>query len=200
VRQALWGFGCVGSGDGDGIGAEALSMAAVGLAMSAGPLMAALSGIPAGRLVDRFGAQRMTLAGLIAMAAGCFVLSMLPSTLGIPGYIAPIAVVTAGYALFQTANNTAVMTDIRPDRRGVISGMLNLSRNLGLITGASVMGAVFALAAATIDITTARPEAVATGMRITFAVAAILIVVALAIAIGTYRNTSRDRALAVEAE
>jgi hypothetical protein len=34
-----------------------------------------------------------------------------------------------------------------------MSGMLNLSRNFGLITGASVMGAVFALASATIDIT-----------------------------------------------
>jgi hypothetical protein len=62
------------------------------------------------------------------------------------------------------------------------------------------MGAVFALASATNDVTTARPEAVATGMRITFAVAAILIVVALAIAVGTYRPTSRDRALAPEAE
>ena len=64
------------------------------------------------------------------------------------------------------------------------------SRNLGLITGASVMGAVFALASATIDITTARPEAIATGMRITFAVAAILILVALTIAVGTYRRAA----------
>ena len=87
-------------------------------------------------------------AGLIGMAAGSFALAMLPATLGIPGYVAPLVVITVGYALFQTANNTAVMTDIRPDRRGVISGMLNLSRNLGLITGASVMGAVFALASA----------------------------------------------------
>jgi hypothetical protein len=39
--------------------------------------------------------------------------------------------------LFQTANNTAVMTDVSPDQRGAISGMLNLSRNLGLITGTS---------------------------------------------------------------
>ncbi|MGH7929414.1 MAG: hypothetical protein ACREQV_16615, partial [Candidatus Binatia bacterium] len=59
---------------------------------------------------------------------------------------------------------------------------LNLSRNLGLITGASVMGTVFALGSATTDIMTARPEAVAAGMRTTFAVAAVLIVVALAIA------------------
>ena len=128
------------------------------------------------------------------MAAGCVILSMMPATLGIPGYIAPIVVITVGYALFQTANNTAVMTDIRPDQRGVISGLLNLSRNLGLITGASVMGAVFALASATTDITTAHPEAVATGMRITFAVAAMLIVVALAIAVGAYRRASRNRA------
>ncbi len=177
-----------------------LDAALVGLALSAGPLVAALTAVPAGRIADRFGAQRMTFIGLIGIAAGSFMLSLLPETLGIAGYIAPIVVITVGYALFQTANITAVMTDIRPDQRGVISGMLNLSRNLGLITGASVMGAVFALASATNSITTARPEAVATGMRITFTVAAILIVVALVIAIGTYRNTSRDRALAVEAK
>lgn len=45
------------------------------------------------------------------------------------------------------------------------------------------MGAVFAFASATSNITTARPEAVATGMQTTFAVGAILIVVALAIAL-----------------
>jgi len=162
-----------------------LDAALVGLVLSLGPLAAALTGVPAGRIADRLGARCMTIAGLIAMAAGSFVLAVMPATLGIPGYVAPIVVVTVGYALFQTANNTAVMTDIRPDQRGVISGMLNLSRNLGLITGASVMGAVFALASGTVDLTTARPEAVATGMRITFAVAGILIVVALAIAAGS---------------
>ena len=168
-----------------------LAAAHVGLVLSVGPLAAALAGVPAGRMADRFGAQRMTLVGLIAIAAGSFILSMMPATLGIPGYIAPMVVITVGYALFQTANNTAVMTDIRPDQRGVISGMLSLSRNLGLITGASVMGAVFALASAAIDITAARPEAVATGMRITFAVTAILTVVALAIAVGSRALAAR---------
>jgi MFS family permease len=161
-----------------------LDAALVGLVLSVGPLVAALTGVPAGRLADRFGAGRMTIVGLIGIAAGCFVLSMMPATFGIAGYIVPLVVITVGYALFQTANNTAVMADIRPDQRGVISGMLNLARNLGLITGASVMGAVFALASATFDITTARPEAVATGMRITFAVAAMLIVTAFGVEVG----------------
>jgi MFS family permease len=166
-------------------GALGLDAAVVGLVLSVGPIVVALAGVPAGRIADRYGAERMTIAGLVGIAVGSFILSMLPATLGIPGYIAPLVVITVGYALFQTANNTAVMSDIPPDQRGVISGMLNLSRNLGLITGASVMGAVFALASATADITTARPESVATGMRITFAVAAVLIVVALVLAAGS---------------
>jgi len=172
-------------------GALALDAARVGLVMSSGPIVAALAGVPAGRIVDGFGAHRMSIVGLVGMAVGTSILPMLPTRFGVPGYIAPLVVITAGYALFQAANNTAVMTNIRPDQRGVISGMLNLSRNLGLITGASAMGAVFAFASATPDIATARPEAVATGMRITFVVAADLIVVALAIAAGTYRRPLR---------
>ena len=158
-----------------------LDAAGVGLVMSVGPLVVALAGVPAGQLADRFGAPRIAVAGLAAMAAGSFLLFLVPSTLGVPGYVAPIVVITLGYALFQTANNTAVMADVRPDQRGVVSGMLNLSRNLGLITGASVMGAVFAAASGAIDITTARPEAIAAGMRITFAVAAALIALGLAV-------------------
>ena len=161
-----------------------LETALVGLALSAGPMVAALTGVPAGRIVDRFGAGRMTIIGLVGIAFGSGLLSMITARLGVAGYIAPIVVITASYALFQAANNTAIMTGIGADQRGVISGMLSLSRNLGLITGASVMGAVFAFAAATVDITTARPEAVANGMRITFAAAAVLIVFALAIAVG----------------
>jgi Na+/melibiose symporter-like transporter len=92
------------------------------------------------------------------------------------------------------------MTDTRPEQRGVISGLLNLSRNLGLITGASVMGAVFAAASSTIDITTAPPDAVAIGMRVTFAVAAVLTLVALAIAVATYRRELYGWAMAPTAE
>jgi hypothetical protein len=127
----------------------------------------------------------MTVGGLAGMALGCSALCMAPATLGIAGYVIPIAILTASYALFQTANNTAVMTEVPPDRRGVVSGMLNLSRNLGLITGASAMGAVFALASRAGDVGGASPEAAAIGMRVTFAVAAALVVVASIIALGS---------------
>lgn len=168
-----------------------LDAARVGLVLSIGPLVAALSGVPAGRLTDRFGAERITLFGLVCLTSGCSLLATLPASLGVPGYGAPLVLTTLGYALFQTANNTTVMTDIRPDQRGVISGMLNLSRNLGLVTGASAMGAVFALSAATADITTAAPEAVANGLRVAFAVAAALMLAALLTAWISQARTAR---------
>jgi EmrB/QacA subfamily drug resistance transporter len=126
-----------------------LDAALVGLVVSVGPLVAALTGAPAGRLVDHTGAERVTFMGLTGILIGSLSLSLLAERFGVAGYIAPIVVMTAGYALFQTGNNTAVMTGIGQDRRGVTSGLLNLSRNLGLITGASAMGAVFALASST---------------------------------------------------
>ncbi|MEV6677339.1 MFS transporter [Streptomyces erythrochromogenes] len=159
-----------------------LDAALTGFLLAVGPLVAAVTGVPAGRLADRFGAPRTTLLGLATMAAGALVLSVAPVGFGVVGYVAPLAVLTAGYAVFQTANNTAVMADVPPDRRGVASGVLGLARNLGLVTGASVMGALFALAASAGDVATASPAAVAAATRITFAVAAALVLLALAVA------------------
>ncbi|MER5862044.1 MFS transporter [Kitasatospora sp. NPDC002040] len=158
-----------------------LDNAAVGLVMTVGPFLVALTGVPAGRIADRFGPRRMTVAGLLAMTAGAAALAVTPTSFGVPGYLVPIAVLTVGYSVFQTANNTSVMQDIAPDRRGVTSGLLNLSRNLGLVTGAAVLGAVFTLATGTADITTAHPGAIATGTRTTFAAAALLTAAALAL-------------------
>jgi MFS family permease len=152
-------------------GALRLDATRVGLVLSAGPIVAALAGVPAGAIVDRFGPRRMTLAALATTATGCGALSLMPARIGVPGWIAPLAVITAGYALFQAANNTAVMADVAANQRGVISGMLNLSRNLGLITGASLMGAIFAAAGGAVS-----------GMHVTFGVAAGLVALALVIA------------------
>ena len=155
-----------------------LDTARGGLVMMAGPLVAALAGVPAGRLVDRWGAHRTTMLGLAGAAAGSLALAMMPVSCGGIGYVGPIVVITAGYALFQAANNTAVMADAAAGQRGTISGLLNLARNLGLITGASAMGAVFAHASGTSDLAATAPAAVAAGTRVTFVLGAALILAA----------------------
>lgn len=162
----------------------ALPPAIVGLALAAGPCVAALTGVPAGRLSDRFGVRSMRLAGMATMSLGTLLLSLVPPALGIAGYVSAIAVTTLGYALFQPANNAAVMAPISVDSRGVVAGLLNLSRNLGFFSGASVLGAVFASQLPTNGIATASPEDVTNGLHLTFAVALSLTALAGLIAAG----------------
>jgi MFS family permease len=171
-----------------------LGAAAAGVALSIGPLVAVLAGWPSGRLVDRFGAPAMTVAGLIGLAAGASIVGIVPAAAGVAGYLAPIVGMTASYALFQAANNTFVMTTIGPRDRGAIAGMLGLGRNVGLIAGASAMGQVFAWAVGTSDAAAADPDAVAAGVRITFRVSAALIVTAMAIVASARASTRRERA------
>ncbi|MGN6513936.1 MAG: MFS transporter [Lysobacteraceae bacterium] len=167
-----------------------LGPAAVGLAMTAGPLVAALAGIPAGRAVDRFGARMVTIGGLVAMASGCLALAAAPPSLGIAGYVLPLVVTTAGFATFQAANNTAVVSATHASQRGVVSGLLNLSRNLGLVTGASVMGAVFARGTHAVNVADATPAAIAAGAHVAFAAAAACVATALVLAIRFARTAS----------
>ena len=169
-----------------------LDAALAGVVLSVGPVVAALTGVPAGRLADGFGAERASVAGLAALVIGSLSLAVLPATAGVLGYLGSVAVMTAGYGVFQTANNTAAMRDVRAHQRGVVSALLNLSRNLGLVTGASAMGAVFVWGVGTADITAAAPAMVATAMRTTFAVAGLLLVGALGVALRVACNRAED--------
>lgn len=160
------------------VGALKLDPVHMGLVMSIGPAVAALAGAPAGRLVDRLGAHRMGMAGLGLMVLGSASLPFMASAWGVVGYAAALALITAGYATVQTANNTAVMAGARADQRGLVSGLLNLSRNLGLIMGASAMGAVFQFGASSALGAGADAQALAAGLRLTFFLAAALVLLA----------------------
>lgn len=73
----------------------------VGLTMSVGSIVAALTGFPAGRVADRFGTRRVTLVGLAGIAASALVFSIGPERLGVPGYVAPMAALA--FALVATS-------------------------------------------------------------------------------------------------
>lgn len=170
-------------------GALRLAPTAAGLVLSVGPLTVALAGIPAGRLADRFGPYRVTLAGLGTMVVGCTLLALLPAGMGVAGYVIAIVVITTGYALFLTANNMMAMAGIAPDRRGVVSGLLNLSRNLGLATGASAMGTLFAVVVGGEEIAGAPAEAISLGLRAVFAVAGGLALAAFALCLRVFQTS-----------
>lgn len=161
----------------------------VGLVMTVGPLAAAVMGVPAGTVADRIGAKLAMVIGLALFTVGAFVMSWVSLTGGVATYIVAILFISVGLAFFQTPNNTAVMADARPEQRGLVSGLLALARNLGLITGASLMGALFASVAG--DAATATPDTVTEGMRFAFRIAAGMAAAAFLLSLTTLRARRR---------
>ncbi|WP_428925022.1 MFS transporter [Marinibacterium sp. SX1] len=160
-----------------------LDEAAVGLVLAVGPVGAALSGVPAGWLTDRFGARRVLLAGLVQTILGLLCLAVLPRWLGVGGYIAALIGLTPAFQLFLAANNTAVMSGASKEQRGRLSGLLGLSRNLGLMTGASAMPTLFVAVMGTGDAAEAPIATVSHAFTMTFVAAAALTMIALGLAI-----------------
>ena len=159
-----------------------------GLVLSVGPAASALSGIPAGRITDRLGAPRVAILGLAQIALALTCLALLPHLFGVAGYLASLLLLTPGYQLFLAANNTALMLGAREDQRGMVSGLLGLSRNLGFMTGASVMMALFAAATGTRQIIDAAPGMVGYAFTVTFLTAAAMVACAFCIALFSARR------------
>jgi len=168
-----------------------LTATQVGFVMAVGPVISIFSGVPSGRLVDAWGSGRMLAVGLVLLATGSFLLALLPNGIGVAGYVLSIMVLTPGYQLFQAANNTAALAEVAKDRRGTVSGLLSLSRNIGLITGASAMGAVFAFSVGTEEFARAAPWAIASGMRLTFLLGGGMMLAAIGIAFGLRNSAKR---------
>jgi MFS family permease len=166
-----------------------LNEALVGLVMAVGPVVAALSGIPAGQLTDRLGAKRVMLIGLVQTISGLLCLAFLPDYFGVGGYVIALILLTPAFQLFLAANNTAVLVDASKEQRGRISGLLGLSRNLGLMTGASAMPALFVVFLGTGDVSRAGITKIADAFSMTFAIAAALALITLLLAI--YSQTDR---------
>lgn len=163
----------------------------VGLVMAVGPVISMASGVPSGRVVDRVGSRPVIVFGTSLLGLGAALFAFLPATLGVAGYLLAVIVLTPGYQLFQAANNTAALADVPGDRRGTVSGLLSLSRNVGLIAGASVMGGLFAYGVGTEDFAHAPPSAFDAGLRLTFLVAAGMMMAALLASLAAPRTSGR---------
>lgn len=121
----------------------------------------------------------MTVAALGGIAGGCALLAVLPAS--VPAYVGPLMLITASYALFQSANGALLLNAAGSERRGTLAGWMGFARNAGLIAGTAGMGAIFAARWSDAGSTPAAHD-VADGMRLTFAVAALLMLAALALA------------------
>lgn len=124
------------------------SEATTGLLMTPWPLMTALVAPIAGRLSDRFPAERIGTAGLALLGTGLASmhwLSDVPSAFDIAWRLALCGL---GFGLFQSPNNRVIMNSAPRERSGSASGIQSMGRLLGQSIGAVVVAVVFGNVAA----------------------------------------------------
>ncbi len=157
----------------------------VGLLLMVVPIGEGIISPIAGRLADRFGPLGIRLAGNILIVAGCFSMSTLQADTTIAGYMARVLPLGLGIGAFQATNNTAVMGAVPVERLGIASGLLALSRNLGVTTGLPIIGALFTTSvlgitgAESMNIGAVAPDALRMGFDRTFYLAGMFMILPL---------------------
>jgi EmrB/QacA subfamily drug resistance transporter len=122
---------------------RSLTAAQAGLILTAQPLLMALMAPIAGTLSDRIGSQIPTTLGMLILAAGLFLLSRLTPTSPYLQVIIGLGVSGMGTGLFVAPNNSALMGAAPRSRQGIASGVLALARNVGMVLGIGLTGAIF---------------------------------------------------------
>jgi EmrB/QacA subfamily drug resistance transporter len=96
-----------------------------------------------GSLSDHIDSRYLSSLGMFLVAIGMFLLSSLK--IDSTPFESSLALVITGLGngLFQTPNNSAIMGSAPQNRRGIASGMMATMRNIGMVLGIAVAGAVF---------------------------------------------------------
>jgi len=116
---------------------------ATGLLLTPWPLATMVFAPLAGILTTRVNAGILGGIGLSVFAFGLFMLGQLPTAPSDMDIIWRMAICGAGFGLFQTPNNSAIISSAPNTRGGGASGMLGTTRLLGQTTGAALVALFF---------------------------------------------------------
>lgn len=114
-----------------------------GLFITPWPVGVGVSAPIAGWLSDRYPAGVLCAAGLLAMAAGMWLLAILPPGASAPDFLWRMALCGLGFGFFQTPNNRALLSAAPRNRSGAAGGMLSTARLLGQTLGAAGVAILF---------------------------------------------------------
>jgi len=119
-----------------------LDTAQAGLLLTAQPIVMAVAAPISGTLSDRIGSRWPGMVGMALLAAGLFVLSRLGPASPFWLVVLGLAISGLGTGIFISPNNSALMGAAPKHRQGVASGILASGRNVGMVLGIGLAGAI----------------------------------------------------------
>lgn len=156
---------------------RSLTPSQAGLILTAQPIAMAIAAPLSGTFSDRIGTRWPAMVGMVVLAGGLVGLSQITATTPLEWIAAGMAVCGLGTGMFASPNNSALMGAAPRHRQGIASGILATARNVGMVLGIGIAGAIlttYAAADATNSIFLAIPAGflTAAGMALGAGVAA----------------------------
>ena len=111
------------------------SPAFTGLILMTYPLILSVVAPVSGHLSDKIGCEVLTFIGLVLTSLGLLLMSTLNEHSTIISMICYISVMALGNGLFQSPNNSLVMSTVPKDKLGIAGSINALVRNLGMVCG-----------------------------------------------------------------
>lgn len=96
-----------------------------------------------GYISDSIGSRILCTLGMLVMSIALFMLSMLTPSHAYISVALPLALVGIGTGIFISPNNSIIMSAIGQKYRGVASGTVATSRNIGMVLGVAMSGLIF---------------------------------------------------------
>lgn len=114
-----------------------------GLVLTAQPLVMAIVAPMSGALSDRIGSRLLSTGGMVLLTVGLGLLALLSAHGSLLAIAAALGVVGLGVGIFVSPNNSALMGAAPRHRQGIAAGVLATARNVGMVLGVGMAGAVF---------------------------------------------------------
>ncbi|WML42956.1 MFS transporter [Neobacillus sp. PS3-40] len=115
----------------------------VGLFMIASRVTMAIVAPLSGHASDKFGPIALTTSGLLISGIGLFYYSTLTASSHFYQVIVGSILLGLGSGMFQSPNNSSVMSSVPPQKLGIAGGINSLVRNLGMIIGIAFSVSLF---------------------------------------------------------
>ena len=96
-----------------------------------------------GAISDRAGTRLPTTLGMLILAAGLYLLSRLTPLSPYSYVVIGLGVTGLGTGMFVAPNGSALMGSAPKSRQGIASSVLALARNVGMVLGIGLAGAIF---------------------------------------------------------
>lgn len=114
-----------------------LSPSITGLYMMTYPLILLVVAPISGYLSDKIGSELLTFLGLLTFSVGFFLMATLNESFEPVKIIIFIALMSLGNGMFQSPNNSLIMSTVPRNSLGIAGSINALVRNLGLVVGVS---------------------------------------------------------------